>query len=122
MTFTETVEMQWNSYAERHRNKAHLMIKIVGVPLVWLMVIQAFGALLLMLMPGVSGFGTLLWALVLAGASLFAQYRGALMEAVKPRPFLMTKDYALWTAADQFVNFPRFVLTGDWLRSLKGAA
>ena len=120
MTFTELVDQQWSDYAGRHRNKTHLMLKIVAVPLVWLAGIQAFGALLLMLMPGVSGFGVLVWALALVAVSVFLQVRGAAMETGAPRPFTFTKDTALWFAADDFVNFPRFVLTGEWLRNLKG--
>ena len=121
MTFPEQVDQQWSDYAERHRDKTHLMLKIVAVPLVWLAVIQAFGALLLLLLPGVSGFGALVWALVMVAIGGFLQVRGATMETVKSRPFAMNKDYALWFAADNFVNFPRFVLTGDWLKALKGA-
>jgi hypothetical protein len=121
MTFPELVDQQWSDYAERHRDKTHLMLKIVAVPLVWLAAIQLFGALLLMLMPGVSGIGPLVWALVMVAVSVFLQVRGASMEADKARPFALTRDYALWLAADDFVNFPRFVLTGEWLRNLKGA-
>jgi len=121
VTFPEVVDQQWNTYAERHRNKTHLMIKVVAVPFVWIAVIQAFGALLLMLMPNVSGLGTLLWALLMAALSLFLQSRGASMESAKSPPFVLTKGYAQWLAADQFVNFPRFVLTGEWLNALKGA-
>jgi hypothetical protein len=121
VTFPEVVDQQWNTYAERHRNKTHLMIKIVAVPVVWLAVIQAFGALLLMLMPGVSGVGALAWALAMVGAAAFLQHRGAAMEATPARPFALTKEHAQWFAADNFVNFPRFVLTGEWLKALKGA-
>jgi len=121
MSFPELVDKQWSDYAERHRNKTHLMIKVVAVPLVWFAVILAVGALLLMLMPHVSGLGTLVWALLMAGLSLFVQSHGAGMESAKSPPFALTKDYAQWVAADQFVNFPRFVLTGEWLKALKGA-
>jgi hypothetical protein len=43
------------------------------------------------------------------------------MEAVKPAPFAATKDYAIGLAAEQFVTFPRFVLTGEWLKNLQAA-
>jgi hypothetical protein len=121
MTFPELVDQQWSDYADRHRDKTHLMLKIVAVPLAWLAVIQAFGALLLLLLPGVPGFGALAWAFVMIAVSVFLQVRGAALEASKPKPFAFTKDTALWFAADDFVNFPRFVLTGEWLRNLKGA-
>jgi uncharacterized membrane protein YGL010W len=121
MTFPELLEKQWSDYPERHKNKVNLLIHIVAVPVVWLAAIQAFGALLLVLMPGVAGLGILFWALVLVGVSLFAQSRGDAMEAIKPPPFAMTKDYAISVAAEQFVTFPRFVLTGGWLKNFQAA-
>jgi len=119
MTFPELLESQWNDYAERHKNKTNLLIHIVAVPVVWLATIQAVGALMLMLMPGVAGLGVLFWALVLIGLALFAQSRGDAMEAIKPAPFTNAKEFAIRLAAEQYVTFPRFVLTGEWLKNLK---
>src|SRR5687767_11348597 len=99
MTLPALVEQQGGDYADRRRDTTHLMLKVVVVPLVWLAAILLFGALLLMLMPGVSGMGAVLWALVMVAVSVFLQYRGATMEASKPKPFAFTKDYALWLAA-----------------------
>lgn len=122
MTFPELLEWQWNDYAERHKNKVNLLIRIVAVPVVWLATIQAFGGLLLMLMPGVAGLGILFWALVLIGLSLFAQSHGDKMEAIKPAPFTHAKEFAIRLAAEQYVTFPRFVLTGGWLQSFQATA
>jgi hypothetical protein len=44
------------------------------------------------------------------------------METVKPPPFTNWKDFAINTAVEQFVTFPRFVLTGTWLRNFQTAA
>lgn len=120
MTFPELLEAQWSDYSERHRNKANLMIHIVAVPLVWLAAIQVFGGLVLSLI-GVGGFNVIFGALVQAGVALFAQHWGNGMEAVKPAPFAPTRDYAMGLAAEQLVTFPRFVLTGQWLRNLQDA-
>lgn len=121
MTFPELLEAQWSDYPERHRNKANLMIHIVAVPLVWLAAIQVLGGLMLTLI-GVGGFKVIFWALVQAGVAVFAQSWGNGMEAVKPAPFAPTKDYAIALAAEQFVTFPRFVLTGEWLKNLQAAS
>lgn len=110
---------QWSDYSERHRNKVNLLIHIVTVPLVWIATIQSVGALLLMLMPGVAGIGILFWAIVLVAIALFAQRHGNSMEAIKPAPFTNAKDFAMNAAAEQFVTFPQFVLTGEWLRNLQ---
>ena len=119
MTFPELLEKQWSDYSERHKSKVNLLIHIVTVPLVWIATIQVVGALLLMLMPGVAGIPILFWALVLIAIALFAQRHGNSMEAVKPAPFTNAKDFAIAAAAEQFVTFPRFVLTGEWLRNFQ---
>jgi hypothetical protein len=118
MTFAEVVNAQWNDYSERHRNKTNLIIHVVTVPLVWLAAIEVAGALLLMLI-GVGGLKIFVWALIMVAIALFAQNYGNQMEAVKPPPLTNAKDFAINAAAEQFVTFPRFVLTGGWLRNFQ---
>lgn len=120
MTFADVLNQQWSDYSERHRNKVNLLIHIVTVPLVWIAALQVFGGLVLMLI-GVGGLKMWVYAAILVGLALFAQSYGNGMEAIKPKPFTNAKDYALNAAAEQFVTFPRFVLTGQWLRNLQGA-
>lgn len=118
MNFAEVLDKQWSDYSERHQNKVNLLIHIVTVPLVWIAAIQVIGALLLML-TGVGGFTILVWAAILIAIALFAQSHGNSMEAVKPAPFGDWKGFAINAAAEQFVTFPRFVVTGQWLRNLQ---
>jgi Protein of unknown function (DUF962) len=120
MNFAEVVNEQWRGYDERHQNKVNLLIHIVTVPLVWIAGIQLIGALLLML-TGVGGFTVLVWAAILVAVALFAQSHGNSMEAVKPAPFRDWKTFAVNAAAEQFVTFPRFVLTGQWLRNFQAS-
>ena len=122
MTFAERLNQQWNDYPDRHRNKVNLLIHIVTVPLVWIAGIQVVGSLLLML-SGLGGgaFKVLVWAVIMIAVALFAQSHGNSMEATKPAPITDWKEFALNTAAEQFVTFPRFVLTGQWLRNLQSA-
>jgi len=121
MTLAELLDKQWSDYSGRHRNKVNLMIHIVTVPLVWIAGIQTFGALMLMLI-GVGGLKVLVWAVVLIAIALFAQSYGNKMEEIKPALFTSIKDFAMNAAAEQFVTFPRFVLSGGWLRNLQTAA
>ena len=122
MTFTETVEQQWSDYEQRHRNKTHLILKAVAAFVAWFAVIQAIGATFLVLLPRVPGLGVLAWAVVMFAAAVFLQYHGSTMEAGgNPRRPMLSKDYGLWILADLFVNFPRFVLTGQWLKNLQAA-
>jgi hypothetical protein len=120
MNFAEVINQQWDGYAERHQNKTNLLIHIVTVPLVWIAGIQVIGALLLML-TGVGGFTVLVWAAILIAVALFAQSHGNSMEAAKPAPFPGWKTFAINAAAEQFVTFPRFVLTGQWLRNFQSS-
>ena len=118
MTFAELLNQQWSGYPERHQNKVNLLIHIVTVPLVWIAGIQMVGSLLLML-SGLGALKIMVWAVILIAVALFAQSHGNSMEAVKPAPFGNWKDFAMNAAAEQFVTFPRFVLTGQWLRNFQ---
>lgn len=122
MTFAELLEWQWSDYTDKHRNRTNLLIHIVAVPLFWLGAFQGLGALLLLLLgvPGV--FGMLVWAAVLTGGSLFAQARGHALEATPPAPFTSSKDFLRRIVAEQFLTFPRFVLSGHWYGNLRAAS
>lgn len=122
MTFIEHVERQWDGYDERHRNKTNLLIHIVGVPVAWLGAFQVIGGLLLLLLGVPGGFGMLFWGLVVFGVSVFVQARGDALETVKATLPAQPAELAKHVVAEQFVNFPRFVLLGRWLRNFQSAA
>lgn len=122
MTFTQHIERQWDDYAERHRNRTNLLIHIVGVPVAWIGTFKVIGGLLLMLLGVPGAFGVLLWGLVVAGAAVAAQAYGDSLEAQRPEVPGAPAERAKRIAAEQYVNFPRFVLTGDWLRNFKAGA
>jgi hypothetical protein len=119
MTFLDLVERQWDGYADRHRNRTSLLIHIVAVPLLWIGAFQVVAGLLLLLLGVPGAFGMLFWGAVLAAASLFAQARGHALEALPPETFADAADFAQRILAEQFINFPRFVLSGRWLRNFR---
>lgn len=120
MTFLDLVEKQWSNYADRHRNRRNLLIHAAAVPVMWLGAFQLVGGVFLVLL-GVPGApGMLAWAAVFIGASLFAQAQGHSGEAIEPEKFADAGDFARRLVAEQFINFPRFVLSGGWLRNFKG--
>ena len=121
MTFPELLEWQWSDYPQRHQDRTNLLILIVTVPLVWLCSIEVLGSVLLLLLGVPGALKGMFWALVLIGAALFAQSRGNAMEKIPPVPFKEPKDMALRLLAEQFVTFPRFVLSGDWQKNLQNA-
>lgn len=120
MSFADVIERQWSGYEDRHRHRNNLLLHIVAVPVLWVATIQAVGGLFLLLLGVPGAFAMVSWALVIMAASLFAQELGHKMEAAAPETFTDIRDFALRLAAEQYVNFPRFVLTGGWLRNLRG--
>ena len=120
MSFADVIDQQWSDYPERHRNRTSLLIHIVAVPVLWVGAFQVLGGLFLLLLGVPGAFAMLFWAAVLIGGSLFAQGRGHAMEAIPPGKVGNAADFAQRVLAEQFVNFPRFVLTGIWLRHFKG--
>jgi len=120
VSFADLIEKQWSDYEDRHRNRNSLLIHIVAVPVFWIATFQAVGGLFILLLGVPGALGMVFWSLVIMAASLFAQDLGHKMEQAAPERFTSAGDFALRIAAEQYVNFPRFVLTGGWLRNLKG--
>lgn len=108
MTFSELLEWQWSDYADKHRNHNNQLIHIVAVPLFW------FGALEFVTAFLFRGAFFSLGGLVLMGVSVFLQGKGHEMEQAEPAPFKGVMDFVQRILAEQFVTFPRFVLTGGW--------
>ncbi len=107
---------QRQTYDLNHRDRANLALHIATVPL-----FQA-GSLALVLGPLA---GAPLAALAGLGAMIVAvaaQGRGHRREAEAPVPFADPGDFVSRLLVEQWVTFPRFVLSGDFLRAWRGAA
>lgn len=107
---------QYEGYAEFHRNRANLLLHIVAVPAV----VLAFAALLF-------GALTLHWAPLAAGfigmvVSFLVQGIGHQREPTPSIPFAGPGDALSRILSEQFVTFPRFVLSGAFGRALRAAA
>ena len=99
---------QWANYRAAHRTRGNLLIHVVAVPLfilgnVVLVVALARGAWL------VAGLAVLLMA-----ASLGAQGRGHRREPMQPEPFSGLLNALARLLAEQWITFPRFVVSGGW--------
>jgi hypothetical protein len=106
---------QWEHYLPGHADRRNLSIHAATVPLFML------GSLAL-----VAG-AFLAWWLVPAGAAamagaLAAQGRGHAREAVKPLPFRGPADVLARIVVEQWVTFPRFVLTGGFAAARRDGA
>lgn len=109
------MQWQWGTYPANHMNRKNLAIHIVAVPAFMV------GTVLVVLSPfthwwlGLIGFVTMLVAFA-------AQGRGHAGEHSSPIPFLGPGDFISRVFTEQWVTFPRFVLSGKWAAAWRAAA
>jgi hypothetical protein len=113
MGLPELLRWQWDGYARYHRSRANLLLHIVVVPLF------LAGDLAILL-----GLATLAWAPAVAGIaaiaiSLALQGRGHRLEPVPPEPFTGPLNAVARLLCEQWITFPRFVLSGGWIDALR---
>jgi hypothetical protein len=112
MTLVDLLEWQWSDYAQKHRNRTNLLIHILAVPLFVLASLSLLGALLRLAILNALVAGALL------GLSLFLQGKGHALEKSAPVPSQGGADFLRRILAEQFITFPRFVVSGGWRRNL----
>ena len=115
MNLSELTAWQWNTYPANHRNRANLLTHIVAVPL---FLAGNIGVIVAVTRASVVIGVTSLVVMVLAMA---LQGRGHALERVPPKPFTGAANALARIFLEQWVTFPRFVLTGGWYRALRGA-
>ena len=107
---------QARDYPRVHTERANLLIHIVAVPvfdLSWVAFVAAVA--------GRSPLGALASVAVAAGA-FAAEGRGHAIEPERPIPFAGPRDVVMRIFAEQFITFPRFVLSGGWARAYRAAS
>ena len=109
------LEWQWSDYSVKHRSRANLLLHIVSVPLFQVgTVILAYAVMRYAAATAALGAACIIVALV-------AQGRGHRLEPETPTPFDGPVDFVSRFFAEQWVTFPRFVLSGGWSRNLRDA-
>jgi len=113
MGASELLRWQWQGYPRYHVDRANLLLHIVVVPLFWvanvtLVVAVFYGA----------------WLTALLGAvgmvvSVALQGRGHGQEPTPPEPFTSPFNAVARIFCEQWVTFPRFVLSGGWAYALR---
>lgn len=115
MVRPDLLAWQWSDYVAKHRDRGNLLIHIVAVPL--------FQAATLALLYAVvtRSVGLALAAGVAMVAALVLQGRGHRREAEAPAPFAGPADFVSRFVVEQWITFPRFVLSGAWSANLARA-
>jgi len=104
---------QWEGYPRFHRSRANLVLHIVFVPFFLAGNLGLLAAL-------VTGSRILVAAsLTVTAVSVLFQGRGHQFEEIPPEPFTGPVNAVSRLFLEQWVTFPRFVLSGGWLRALR---
>jgi hypothetical protein len=113
MGIRELLRWQWEGYTRYHQSRANLVLHIFVVPLflvgnIGLIVGLARGSWI-----------TALLAVVAMVVSVVLQGRGHGKEDVPSVPFTGPANAVLRIFLEQWITFPRFVLSGSWLAALR---
>lgn len=115
MNVTELLRWQWEGYPRYHRTRFNLLLHIFVVPLFMLGNVVLIAAVL-----------QTSWAVAAAGVaamlvSVALQGRGHRQEPAPPEPFTSPWNAVARIFLEQWITFPRFVVSGGWLQALRAA-
>ena len=106
---------QFGDYPRVHGNRTNLMIHAVAVPLFDLAVVGTLASVAARSWVGaVTG-------VAVAAIAFGAEGRGHGLERERPIPFSGPVNALTRIFAEQFITFPRFVLSGGWGRAYRAA-
>jgi hypothetical protein len=115
MTVRELLRWQWEGYSRYHQSRANLGLHVVAVPL-----FIASNVCLLASLAMQDALGMFLGA-AFTLVSVIAQGRGHRTEPVPPEPFTGAANAISRIFLEQWITFPRFVLSGGWARNWRAA-
>lgn len=113
MNTSSLLRAQWEGYARHHQSRPNLLLHIVFVPLFLVGNVAFLVALI------ERRWLLALVAAALTGLALAAQGRGHREELVPPEPFTSPFNALSRILLEQWVTFPRFLLSGAWMRALR---
>lgn len=106
---------QWSHYREVHHDRRNLILHVFTVP------VFMAGSVAVPLSPFVSGWLAMAGVFAMMGA-MAAQGRGHRFEQSPPAPFRGPMDVVTRIFAEQWITFPRYVLSGELARIIRRAA
>ena len=104
---------QWQGYPRYHQSRANLLIHIVAVPLF------IVGSVALLAAAIELSLVALLVAVGCIALAVIAQGRGHRLERVPPEPFTGPFNFLARFFLEQWLTFPRFVVSGGWHAALR---
>jgi uncharacterized membrane protein YGL010W len=110
MNIAQLMRWQWQDYASRHRSRLNLFLHIIAVPLFWtgcLSLITGFAY----------GWRSLAFGIPQIVLSMIMQGIGHKQEALAPEPFGSPVNFLRRFCLEQWLTFPRFLLSGGWWRA-----
>ena len=111
----ELLAWQWSDYAVKHRDRTNLLVHIVVVPLFQIgTLVLLYGLVACRPLVAVVGVVAML-------GSIVAQGRGHRRERETLTPFAGPGDGVSRLLVEQWVTFPRFVLSGGWTRNFQAS-
>lgn len=113
MSIAELLRWQWSGYPRYHRARANLLTHVVAVPLFLAGNLGLVAALL------ERSAGLAVIALGAMVVSVALQGRGHRQEEVPPEPFTGSANAVSRILVEQWVSFPRFLISGGWLGALR---
>lgn len=116
MSLSELIARQWAGYSGAHAARANLLIHIGAVPLFLLGNVALLVGLIQVAPAQIIGGAAAM------GVGLALQGRGHKFESVPPEPFKGPTNAITRLLFEQWVTFPRFVLSGGWLEALQRTA
>lgn len=108
------LKWQWSLYPDGHRDRRNLAIHIATWPLF-------VGGTCALLASPLFGLGAALVGLAGIATAVIGQGRGHKLEQARPAPFRGPADVAVRLFVEQWVTFPRYVLSGGFARAWSAA-
>jgi hypothetical protein len=112
MSIPKLVQWQWNGYLRYHRSRNNLLLHITFVPL---FLAANLGLAIALLTASLSAC---LFCIALMTLSIALQGKGHSIEENSAEPFSSPLNAFARIFLEQWITFPRFVLSGHWFRAL----
>ncbi len=106
---------QFRNYPKGHRNRRNLALHAATAPLF-------IAGTCAVVMAPLTSIWFLAFAVPAVALPLVVQGRGLRLEANPPSPFLGPGDFAARFVVEQWVTFPRYVLSGGFAHAWREAA